>query len=91
MSRKTRYEFIKQKHKNYLILFYEKNNYCSYSFDQKLFDQFETLGMIEQSQISYMVFQNLSKIKQFDSNQNQYLKYQKLDKLKTIFELLKRN
>ena len=29
MSKKTRYDFIKRKHKNYLVLFYENNRYFS--------------------------------------------------------------
>lgn len=52
MSKKTRYNFIKQKHKEYLILFYEKEHYYSYDLDQILLEKFETLEELEKHNIS---------------------------------------
>lgn len=91
MSKKTRYDFIKRKHKNYLILFYENDHYSSCDYDQELLKDFKfynRLKDLEEKNISYMVFTNVTKIKKFDAINNQYIRYCKLFELKKILEKL---
>lgn len=91
MSVKTRYEFIKRKHKNYLILFYENNHYFSYGYDQELLRDFKFcnhLKILEERKINYMIFTNVTRIKKFDTIENQYDRYCKLLKVKKILTKL---
>ena len=88
MSRKTRYDFIKRKHKEYLILFYEKEQYFSYEEDEEIWNSFKSLKALEKCGIWYMVFRNVSKVNVFCDGDNQYHRYLKILKLKWLICLL---
>ncbi len=91
MSLKTRYDFIKRKHKNYLVLFNEKNRYFSCDQDKELLQDlrfWNNLKDLEKKQISYMIFTNVVKIKTFDAQENNYRKYCKILKVKKMIAIL---
>lgn len=87
MSIKTRYHFIKKKHKNNLILFFENNRYFSYEEDLELLYDLHFYNRLEELQrrnINYIIFTNVTRIETFYSKENQYSKYCKALKIKKI-------
>lgn len=87
MSIKTRYDFIKRKHDNYLILFYENEHYFSCDQDRELLCDLKfwnQLKDLEKKKISYMVFTNVMRVRKFDAKDNQYQRYCKALKVKKI-------
>ncbi|MCI8446293.1 MAG: hypothetical protein HFH31_02230 [Bacilli bacterium] len=94
MSKKTRYDFIKRKHKNYLVLFYENNRYFSIEEDAELLKYLKfwnKLKDLEKKQISYMVFTNVTRVRKYDAKDNQYSRYMKILKVRKIISKLVNN
>ncbi len=91
MSLKTRYDFIKRKHKDYLVLFNENNRYFSCDEDKELLKDIKfwnNLKDLEKRHISYMVFTNVVRVRKFDSKENNYTRYCKMLKAKKIIAKL---
>lgn len=91
MSIKTRYDFIKKKHKDYLILFYKNNRYFSCQEDQELLRDlhfWNQLKELEKKKISYMVFTNVNRVRKYDAKDNCYSKYCKMLKIKKLIAIL---
>ena len=92
MSLKTRYDFIKRKHTNYLVLFNENNRYFSCDQDKELLKDIKfwnNLKDLEKKNISYMVFTNVVRVRKYDSKENNYIRYCKMLKVKKIIAKLR--
>ena len=90
MSKDKRFRIIKQKYPDYLIIFLNRNKFTSYSFDLNIIDfsKKNIEKVLIEKQVSYLIFDNLSLIKQKDFEINKYNYYfYKNNIIKIIIEL----
>lgn len=87
MSRKSRYQFIKKKYPNHIVLFHEQDKYITYDEDKKILKQFSKSNIVKklkEKNINYIVFSNLTIIRKYEIENNQYTYYRKLAHMKEI-------
>ena len=89
MSIKTRYQFIKKKYPDHLIIFYEKEHYISCDIDKQILKYlcvFDNIKDLENKNINYIVFSNITINKKYEVENNQYSYYNKLLKINNIIK-----
>ena len=89
MSIKSRYQFIKKKYPDYLIIFNEKNRYISCDIDKQILRYLsisDNIKNLENKNINYIVFSNITINKKYEVENNQYSYYNKLLKINNIIK-----
>ena len=81
MSLINRYNFLKRKFPNTLIIFYKKGYYCI-DFDKYIFERFSyNINLLEKNRINFLIIDNLTIEKHIIFKNNNYEKYSKRVKI----------
>lgn len=89
MSIKSRYQFIKKKYPDHLIIFYEKERHISCDIDKQILKYLNIANntkQLENKNINYIVFSNITINKKYEVENNQYSYYNKLLKINNIIK-----
>ena len=93
MSAIYRYQMLKKYYNNYLVLLIKNNNFISYNIDKNILLSLNSkkniIIQLEKKNISYIIVENTTIMKKYDSNPNDYNKYFYKECLYMILDTIK--